>query len=460
MNRRDRHLHPCTILACAIVVIGSLALGCSSTPEDQKPQPLVVAFNQTPITPEPAREQGGGNDATSAAVSDTVRQAVLSPAAAAATRNSMPNSNGEMVAVRATTHPANGGGAGGVGTASAITLGAVVVEVNGTPIYANKVLKMIAPALAARAKEVPDLTRFKQVALAEIQEQVRLLVLDEIVFATAQRNLDKQDQLIAKRMTIFWRDDQIRRNGGSLQLARRAAEQQGVNFDELLDEQSRLWMRRVYFEKKEKPKIQVSADDMRRYYQKHLTDQFTERDQAQFRVIKVGVRQAGSRDAARSKAEDLRTRAARGEDFSQLAADFNDDPYLKKTKGDPTGNAASTGSGQGGWIDRGSFANAKLEEAVWKLQPEQVSELVESNDGYYFAKLERKKGGRQQSFDEDAVQLKIRKTLEAEQFSALRDQAERRLRQNAIVFPDPPNLAPALEMATQMYPQWAAGAGK
>jgi hypothetical protein len=109
-------------------------------------------------------------------------------------------------------------------------------------------------------------------------------------------------------------------------------------------------------------------------------------------------------------------------------------------------------------MDRGSFANAQLEDAVWKLNPEQVSDLVEAPDGYYFAKLERKKGGRVRSFDEDAVQREIRKTLESEQFNALRTRAAERLRQNAIVYPDPPNFAPALEMAMQMYPQWAAAA--
>jgi peptidyl-prolyl cis-trans isomerase C len=197
------------------------------------------------------------------------------------------------------------------------------------------------------------------------------------------------------------------------------------------------------------PKIQITADDMRRYYQRHLDDKFTEHDQAQFRVIKVGIKQTGGREQAKAKAEDLRTRAARGEDFADLAGSFNDDPYLKRTKGDPTGS--------GGWIDRGAYANTKLEEAVWKLNPEQVTNLVENGDAFYLAKLERRKAGRVRNFDEDAVQQQIRKTLEAEQFNALRSREEDRLRKNAIVFPDPPNYGTALEMAMQKYPEWANG---
>jgi parvulin-like peptidyl-prolyl isomerase len=188
---------------------------------------------------------------------------------------------------------------------------------------------------------------------------------------------------------------------------------------------------------------------MRQYYQRHLGDQFTDRDQAQFRVIKIGFKQTGTREQAKAKAEDVRARAARGEDFAELAASFNDDPYLKRTKGDPTGN--------GGWIDRGAYATTKLEEAIWKINPEQVTGLVETSDALFIGKLERKKGGRVRSFDEDAVQQQIRKTLEAEQFSALKTRAEDRLRKDAIVSPDPPNFAPALEMAVQMYPHWANG---
>jgi hypothetical protein len=43
-----------------------------------------------------------------------------------------------------------------------------------------------------------------------------------------------------------------------------------------------------------------------------------------------------------------------------------------------------------------------------------------------------------------------------EQLRAAKERALNKLMQTAIVTPDPPNIAPVVEMAMQKYPQWAA----
>ena len=139
-------------------------------------------------------------------------------------------------------------------------------------------------------------------------------------------------------------------------------------------------------------------------------------------------------------------RAATRRDFATLAGSMNDDAFLQKNKGDVT-------AGSGRWIDRGSYANQKVEDAVFALNNGEVSEPIEAGDAFFIVKLEQKRAGRQRSFDEEAVQAKIRENLTSEQVATLRQQPERMMK-NAVIVPENPNIQPVVEMAMQRYREW------
>jgi hypothetical protein len=331
-----------------------------------------------------------------------------------------------------------------VGTSSGqyFTLGAVVAEVNGTPIYANKIVRAIEPELRARAKDLePD--KFKTFAMEEIRKKTQGFIRDELEFAAAQRNLGDQERVLAEAMTSVWRQRQITEAGGSIEQARKKAAAEGLDFEEMVQERFRFEMRRIYFQKKEMPKIQVTATDMRRYYQQNLDREFSEQSQAHFRLIPIEISRIGDEALARQKARDLMERARKGEDFATLAAQGTD-PALAKKGGDL------------GWVDRGAFRLEAIERAVWELEAGQVTDVLEVGGTLYVAKLEGKKVGRQMAFEEQAVQDKIRRTLETQQFNQLREQVQAKLIANAIVYPNPPNYTPALDLAMQSYGAWAS----
>jgi parvulin-like peptidyl-prolyl isomerase len=369
-------------------------------------------------------------------VSETVRENVRTPAEVADQR----------AAETGTTVPAAGHLTTGPSPGEYMTLGAVVVTVNGNPIYANKVLSDIAPVLVVKAREV-DSGSFQAVAEDEARKQIQVLERTELEFAAAQRNLDQHDRDLAMQLTIQWKKEQITKAGGSLEQARSRARADGRDFDDLAQEQYRVEMRRIYFQKKEFPKVQVTAQDMRDYYAQHEDQLFTQHAEAKFSLIKIDIEASGGRDQALAKITALRQRVVKGEDFSQIAGTTNDDDALLSAKG-----AVNFGE----WIDRGAFAHQKVEEEVWKLKPGEITPVIEEPKAFFIARMVERKDGKTRSFDEADVQALIRRALEAEQFNALRDKVTGDLTREAIISPEPPNenFQPVVEMALQMYPMW------
>ena len=377
------------------------------------------------------------------AVPESVREAVQFPTAEGGA-----NGRGGLgVGVGATTLPATSPAVRpGISSGVAMTIGSVVCEVNGSPIYADRVLKSLSRVFAAEAKRRGE-RDFRKYAATEIEKQVTLFVEEELAYAAAKKNLDAREQALAQDATTRWRARKITEAGGSVEQARAKAAAEGSNFDEQVDAQHRLHMVQVYYTKRLLPRAQVRADEMRRYYNQNLKTLFSEHAEAQFRVIKIDAAKTGGVPQAQAKIEDLHTRAARGEDFAELARTVNDDPHLMRQAGDV------------GWVQQGAYAVEPVEQAVWKLaETGQVTDVIRVGDAFYIARLEGRRPGRVRPFEEEAVQAQIRKALQGEMLASLRSREREMLMRDAIVYPYPPAYDVVLDMAMQKYPEWAASA--
>jgi parvulin-like peptidyl-prolyl isomerase len=323
-----------------------------------------------------------------------------------------------------------------------LTIGGVLAEVNGQPIYANRVLRALEPVLAAKAREL-DPRRFQLAAADLIGKQVRDFIRDEVEFAAAQRNLEQKDIDLVEGAAIGFRKRKISQAGGSVEDARQIARDNGEDFEQLIKDEYRKLMTQLYYTRKVLPRIQVSASDIRKYYAANVSKEFTENQTAQFILIRVDPRRRGSREAALEAAQKLLARAQAGEDFLVLAASAeNDDRTLQRA------------SGKVGPIDRGAFRLVGVEEAVFALSPGQVTPIIEDTGSYYIAKLVELTGGSVRSFEEPEVQQAIREKLRAEQFRVLREDIARNLEANAAVRVNESMMLTALEMASQRYPTW------
>jgi parvulin-like peptidyl-prolyl isomerase len=338
-----------------------------------------------------------------------------------------------------------------------LTLGALVCEVSGTPIYADKVVRDLTPALATEAKQRgPE--DFRAFAVSQIRKQVTNMVQTEVLYTAAVKNLTAEDRDRAWNATMMWRDQQTRSTGGSIELARLKAQQEGLNFDEMVQEQYRRYMVILFQTKKLYPKVAVTADEMRHYYETNLKTQFTETDQAQFRVIVVMASKTGDsnmtarerRDAAAAKIKQIRESLLNGSDadFAKEASQVNDDPVLMK-------NAGHVGDSDG-WMPRESYRVKDVEQAVWKLQPGQITDVIQVNDSYYIARLSDRKLGRVRPFEDIDVQAEILEAIRRPQLAEAQNKFIEQLQKDAVVFPAEPRVEPIFDMVMQKYPQWAA----
>lgn len=349
-----------------------------------------------------------------------------------------------------TTTPAQGSSFTGtpatLPTGQYMVVGTVVAEVDGAPIFANQVLEIIDKPLSLRAREL-DERGFRNYAQEEIKQRVRLLVRNELEYKAAERSLNEEDRRLVGALTTKWRQEEIIRAGGSIELVNRRYRAEGFDFDKAVDDQHRIYMTQVYYQKKVIPLIVITASMMRDYYDRHQATMFAEKTGSQFRYIRIDTKELGDRDKARERAEEVRAKAvADPESFPKLAKDYNKDPLLFKTAGQPIE----------GMIDRGAFGIKPVEEAAWALEPGQISDVVVVGDSFFVVKLEKKIVGRVKPFADEQVQDMIRGKMHSEQFRALREKEQEKLEKNAAIRQDARSMALTLDMAMQRYRQWSS----
>jgi parvulin-like peptidyl-prolyl isomerase len=384
-------------------------------------------------------DQGTPNDIESSQVSRIIQEQVRPPSQA------VPESgNGAGPASRpATSQPAPQSQPAVDVSGQYQIVGAVLAEVNGKPIYADQVLRALENELRTEARQY-DPEQFREKAADQIHRQVEEYIRAELEFAAADHNLDSKDKDLAKAQTTVWRQQQIAQAGGSVEMARRRAADEGQDFEDLVNQHFRLLMTQLYYQRHIFPLIRVTPNDMRQYYDSH-SKEFTQYPAAQFRVIEVDVNAAGSPDAAFKKIEHIRDEAVAGADFAKLAARYNDDPSLRASGGYPV---------PGGWVDKGAYNVESLEDELYKLQPGQITPALRDGDGIYIAKLEQLKRGEVQPFTSETVQDGIREKLRKEQFTELRDNQQLKLEGDAVITTNPDMMDLSLDMVMQQYPFW------
>lgn len=181
-------------------------------------------------------------------------------------------------------------------------------------------------------------------------------------------------------------------------------------------------------------KVEVSADEMHKFYEDHLNADFTRPEQRQAAHILINVAANApqvEQDAARAKAEKVlaQVKQAPGK-FAELAKQYSQDP----------GSAAN--GGDLGLFGRGMMVKP-FDEAAFSLKQGEISGLVKSDFGYHIIKVTAIKPAHVLPFDEarESVVNKLRQQKAAERFAELAEKFSN------TVYEQSDTLKPAAEIA-------------
>lgn len=141
-------------------------------------------------------------------------------------------------------------------------------------------------------------------------------------------------------------------------------------------------------------KVSVTPEDIQRYYDAHSGEYATpERVQVAHIVLRLEADAPADKIAAiTAKAQDVRARIKKGDDFATLAKQYSED-------------ATGEQGGELGWFKKGELLEP-MEQAAAKLKVGEVSEPVRTRVGLHIIKLEGREGAGRQNIEEHSEQIK------------------------------------------------------
>jgi peptidyl-prolyl cis-trans isomerase C len=122
-------------------------------------------------------------------------------------------------------------------------------------------------------------------------------------------------------------------------------------------------------------KVKISDQESKQYYDSH-PDFFKQPEQVRASHILIKVDENASepqKKEAREKIQAVQQKLKKGEDFAELAKTYSEGP-------------SAPGGGDLGYFRRGQMVKA-FEDAAFKLQPGETSDIVETRFGYHLIKV-------------------------------------------------------------------------
>ena len=179
-----------------------------------------------------------------------------------------------------------------------------------------------------------------------------------------------------------------------VQQALRQMKQRGGTLDEtnpadLKSVREQLMLLRI-FDREVRSAVMVADADMKRYFQEHR-DRFALSEEYTLSQILIRPRSPGDTADAKEKVREVMTRLKQGESFEDLALRFSDGPN------------ASHG-GHLGLVRQGELLPG-IEQAISRLVPGGISDVIETSDGFHIMRLEDKKPKQFRPYEEVRTEI-------------------------------------------------------
>jgi peptidyl-prolyl cis-trans isomerase C len=240
------------------------------------------------------------------------------------------------------------------------------------------------------------------------------MIADELLFQEAEKKGIKIDSQTIdgeiKKIKSRFKDEKeyLQRLKGS-----------GLSEDKLKDQIQRRMAISKLIEKEILPKVKVNDQDAKDYYDANM-HKFKQQERVRARHILMKVDKGDPEDkktAAKKKLQAIQKRILAGEDFSKLAKENSEGPSNVK-------------GGDLGYFTKGRMVKP-FEEVAFKLSPNEVSDIVETQFGYHLIKVvDRQEAGTQPY---EKIKEKLKSQLYNEQVQTNIEPYVKALRKKATV---------------------------
>ncbi len=192
----------------------------------------------------------------------------------------------------------------------------------------------------------------------------------------------------ARRLGISVRDDEVnnaiqenmRQRKITMDELQQALMKDGTNFEKYREATRSDLIKMRIIQREIRPRVSVTSEEIGAFYQEHR-DEYEGKLRMRLQMIALTVpagADAAARDAQRLRADAALKRIRGGEPFEVVANEYSGGP---RTGGDI------------GYVEKGSL-NPAIDEVAFSLKPGEVSDVIETPQGFYILRaLDRRGGG-------------------------------------------------------------------
>ena len=294
-----------------------------------------------------------------------------------------------------------------------VLLDGIAARVNDHVILVGDVLKEAQPEIAAARRS--GRTEGLEDRLKQIYRAARTNLIEaELIYAAYQKEkaakkVDVPDQVLNEKIDGIIRD----RFGDDREAFLEALRKEGLTLDGWRENVRKRLLISMMTRREVESRVAVTPGMVQAEYEGRR-ETYLVPERVQMRMIVVRSADAGSADAARAKAQDIRKRLLAGEDFAAAAKELAGD----RPDGEPK------------WFPIPDL-NRDLSALATSLKPGNIGGIVEIEGDFYLVKLEAREAASLRPFD--AVRSELERALRKSEYERLYKAWIERLKKNAYV---------------------------
>ncbi len=314
----------------------------------------------------------------------------------------------------------------------AVTVNAMIGQVNARPIYASDVLEQEHEQLQALAERVSR-SRFRQEAQQIIASRLVSIVRDELMLADARRELSQRQRQGLEAQVREQRKELLRRygRGSETRADSRLRELRGIGLEDALEEYRQVLLLGHFRHQRFAPRVHVSRRDIERHYEDNY-ETYNPEPSRRIHMIRVANALAANR-------------------VDQL---LEEQPFEEVARQRMNMNNPDRDGYFGTFSSDSPFGAAALNEALLALDEGEHSDRIElrTDEGreYYWIYLDSIEEGERRPLDSE-VQLEIAHRLRQEQISRLWNRYQEQLMREGNFKPVEQMTAEVLAIAEALY---------